>query len=219
MMPRTLAFLVALALLIAPRVAGAQGITARRVAPGEVPRDVVYRGRVEGARRWTDRTGDNLLLLTRTDVVTKPGPEDEDPHREREIHAYHYVREGAGYRLLWRTADFVRECPLDLALEYAPGSLQVTDVDADGIAETSYVYRLACQGGVDPSELKLILHEGATKYAIRGSGDLRDAAPGDPAPEMRMDAALRREPALRALAERQWRRFVREMRWPDEGAP
>ncbi len=219
-MPRNPALLAVLALLLAPAAASAQGITARRVAPGQVPAAAAHRGKVEGARRWTDRNGENLILLTRTDQVTTPNPlEGGDPYRAREIYAYHYVREGAGYRLLWQTIDFVRECPLDLALDYAPGSLQVTDVDADGIAETSFVYRLACQGGVDPSDLKLILHEGAAKYAIRGTTDLRHLAPGYPAPEMRVDAALQRVPVLRAFAERQWRRFVQEHRWPEDGGP
>jgi len=217
-MPRNPALLLVFALLLAPSAVVAQGIVARRVAAREVPAGAAHRGTVEAARRWTDRNGDNLLLLTRTDELTTSNA-DGERFRAREIYAYHYVREGAGYRLLWQTTDFVRECDLDLALDYAPGSLQVTDVDADGIAETSYVYRKACRGGVDPPGLKLILHEGATKYAIRGSGDMRDIGPEYPAPEMRLDAALEREPALRAFAVRQWGRFVREPRWPDEGAP
>jgi len=217
-MPRNPALLILLALLLAPGAASAQAMVVRRVGLRDVPAAAAHRGTVEGARRWTDRNGENLIVLTRTDQATTRGA-DGEPLRAREIHAYHYVREGAGYRLLWRTADFVRDCPLDLALEYAPGSLRITDVDADGVAETSFVYRLACQGGVDPSELKLIMHEGATKYAIRGTTDLRDVAPGYPAPEMRVDAALRRVPFLRELAEQQWRQFVREHRWPDDGGP
>lgn len=213
-MPRNPALPIAVALLLTPGAAPSQGIAARRVAPREVPAAAAHRGTVEAARRWTDRNGENLILLTRTDETTTGGD-----LREREIYAYHYVREGAGYRLLWRTVDFERECMFDLLLEFAPGSLQVTDVDADGIAETSYVYGQACRGGVDPPGLKLILHEGATKYAIRGSADLREVGPEYPAPEMRLDAALEREPALRAFAVRQWQRFVRHLRWPAEGAP
>lgn len=212
-MSRPLAVLPVLALLLAPRIVDAQQLEVRRLAPREVPRGVSVRGTVESARQWRDRLGDNLLVLTRTAEVWNG---DE---RSREMYAYHYVREGGGYRLLWQTTDFVRDCPVDIVLDYVPGSLQVTDVDADGTAETSYVYFQACKGGVDPSGMKLILHEGAAKYAVRGSTDMRHLGPGYPPPEMRMDAALRQVPALRAYAERQWRRFVREPAATPEGEP
>jgi hypothetical protein len=196
-----------IALVLVPASSAAQDIPARRLTAREVPAGVAVRGTVEAGRRWRDENGENFLLLTRTREVWTGDV------RAREIHAYHYVRAGTGYRLLWHTTDFVRDCDVDITLAYAPGSLRITDVDADGVAESSFVYALACHGGVDPSDLKLILHEGATKYAIRGTADLRDLAPDYPAPEMRPDAALARVPALRAFAEGQWRRFVRHSRW------
>lgn len=217
-MPRLLAMPCLLALLLAPAAAASQGIEVRRLAPRDVPRSVVYRGEVEGARQWRDRLGDNLLLLTRTDELPARDENGNDA-KTRELYAYHYVREGTGYRLLWQTTDFIRACELDIVLHFKPGSLQVTDVDADGTAETSYVYTLACRGGVDPSSMKLILHEGETKYAIRGSTDMRGLGSEYPPPDMQVDAALARNSVLRAHAERQWRRFVRESGMPEEGPP
>ena len=200
-----------------PGRAGAQQVAARRLSARELPAGLSYRGSVEAARRWTDRGGDNLLLLTRTGEAASV---DRDGARviSRELHAYHFVRQGSGFRLLWQVADYVRDCDVDIVLAYAPGSLQVTDVDADGIAESSFVYQLACMGGMDPADMKLILHEGAVKYAIRGSTDLRDLGFDYPPPAMRPDSALQRVPLLRAFAVQQWRRFVRTRRWRD-GAP
>lgn len=218
-MQRNPHLVLGLALLLSACAEGeaAKTIVVTRLAPGDVPAGAAHRGSVEAARTWRDATGDNLLLLTRTEEMDTIV--DESRMRQREIYGYHYVRDGDRYRLLWRTNDFVRECDLDIALSYAPGSLQVTDVDGDGTAETSYVYDQACMGGLDPATVKLILHEGATKYAIRGSADLRDIGPTYPAPEMRPDAALVSQPLLYAHAEREWNRFIRTNRWPDEGAP
>lgn len=218
-MSRLLVLLVVSTLATTSPVAEAQEIAVRRLSAREVPAGIERRGTIEAARRWTDRTGDNLLVLTRAAEREGPPNEYAEPSRQREIYVHHYVRDGAGYRLLWRTADHVRGCDFDLTLAFVPGSLQVTDADRDGVAETSYAYRLACRSDLSPAALKLILHEGATKYAIRGTGDMRHLAPGYPAPEMRMDPALARQPALRALAERQWRRVVREGAEAETGAP
>ncbi len=204
-----------LAVQAVARPVSAQQIAVQRLTAREIPAGLRIVGRVEGARRWTDRNGQNLLILTGTQSIDSNG----NPATDREIHGYHFVRQGAGYRLLWHTVDFVKECDLDLLLEYAPGSLQVTDVDRDGIAETTYVYRLGCRGGLDPLDLKLILHEGATKYAIRGFEDYREFGSEYPAPEMDVEPSLASQPALRAFAVAQWRRFVRPSAWEREGAP
>lgn len=208
----------ALALGTAAHPAAAQQPAVQRLAARDVPAGLGIVGRVEAARRWTDRGGRNLLVLTRTEETRRIEP-DGDAARSREVHAYHFVQGGTAYRLLWQTVDFVRDCDLDIVLDYAPGSLQVTDVDRDGVAETSYVYGLACRGGVDPPDMKLILHEGAAKYALRGFQDFRELGAGYPAPEVRADASLASQPALRDFAMAQWRRFVRYSAWQREGPP
>ena len=214
----TLLVLAWLCAAMSTRPLGAQQIAADRVAPRDIPAGLSIVGNVEEARRWTDRNGQNLLVLARTEEVWGKDSLGNEA-RSREIHGYHYVRQGSGNRLLWQTVDFVRDCDVDIVLEYAPASVQVTDVDHDGIAETTYVYAIACMGGMDPAGMKLILHEGATKYAIRGFQDLRELGSEYPAPEMHVEPALATQPALREFAVAQWRRFVRYSAWQNKSAP
>jgi hypothetical protein len=68
--------------------------------------------------------------------------------------------------------DFVAECSLDLAAQFAPKSLTVTDLDQDGTAEVWLVYRTTCRGDVSPSTQKIIMYEGPRKYAVRGTSRL-----------------------------------------------
>ncbi|HET6229686.1 MAG TPA: hypothetical protein VFE05_06350 [Longimicrobiaceae bacterium] len=99
-------------------------------------------------------------------------------------------------------------CDFDLTAGFEPGSLAVTDLDRDGVAETSFLYVLACRSDVSPAVLKLIMHEGAAKYAIRGTTRPKGAGAGG---EMRPDAAFRTAPAaFLAFARHQWARFVPE---------
>jgi len=64
--------------------------------------------------------------------------------------------------------DHVLDCQFDLTLEVKPASLSITDLDKDGTAETAFAYELSCGSDVSPNDLKVILHEGAQKYALRG---------------------------------------------------
>ncbi len=195
-----------LALLLFPMSLAAQDIAARRLAVRQVPAGVAYRGEVKAGRQWRDRLGENLLLLTNTGRVATPDASAlGDSVVSMDIHAYHYVRSGAAYRLLWHSVDYMPRCDsaLDSHLDFAPGSLRITDVDADGTAETSFVYLDMCAEGMG---MKLIMHEGATKYAIRGT---TESAWTPPPAMMEIDPSFTRVPALRAFAVRQWRRFAR----------
>lgn len=202
-----------------PTPSAAAALTRAPVAPIEIlafdsvmARGLEHRGTMVEGRRWRDSLGEHVMILTQTGAFpsatpTAPG---EDPLRDAEIYAYDYLRRGDGWELLWRTTDFQRDCVFDLFAGFVPSSVSVTDVDADGLAEATFLYTLACRSDVSPATRKLIMHEGATKYAIRGTTDVsrmvgaeygRGTREIDPSFE---SAA----PAVRAYAVREWERFV-----------
>ena len=69
----------------------------------------------------------------------------------------------------WTLTDFERDCRFDLYAGFLPDGLTITDLDGDGLAESTLLYTLSCRSDVSPARLKLILHEGKAKYAIRGT--------------------------------------------------
>lgn len=164
-----------------------------------------HEGRPVAAKRWADRLGENTLILTQTGRLrSRSCPPGGDPCADAEVYAYHYVRRGATVSLLWRTVDFVRGCDFDLYAGFIPASIAITDLDADGVAESSFMYLLTCRSDVSPSTLKLIMHEGAQKYAVRGTSRPVSGMGG----EMRLDAAFTRAPrAFGEFVRVQWRRF------------
>ncbi len=88
--------------------------------------------------------------------------------------------------------------------------MTVTDVDADGVAEIAFLCKLSCRSDVSPARLKLIMYEGAQKYAIRGSTKVPDAGGG----RMVVDRALERaREALRVFAVTRWEKYVVEDRF------
>jgi len=136
------------------------------LAPAAVPATLKRSGRVVQALRYTDRTGTYTVLATESGPAADPAAQSSDGQRA-DLYAYQYPATGAAPT--WQVHDFVSDCPLDLEASFLPKALTVTDLDQDGTAEVWLVYRTTCRGDVSPSTQKIIMYEGARKYAVRGT--------------------------------------------------
>ncbi len=165
----------------------------------------LYTGKIVQGKRWKDKAGENIVILTVNEIkydAAKPGDMGEEDGKT-ELLAWHFTM-GAVPQLLWKTNDHVGWCGVDVVAEFCKNSLSVTDLDKDGLAETCFVYLLACKGDVSPSTKKLILHEGAAKYAIRGSETLifkGSKEGGDKTPDKAFSEA---PPSFLKYALKQW---------------
>jgi hypothetical protein len=173
----------------------------------DLPNGVAIEGRIVEAVRFNDAGGDNLVVFS--EVATD---ETTTETRGKEIFGAQYVLGGERPRRLWLLTDFVRDCAFDVAADFVPGSMTITDLDADGIAEVTIVYRLACRSDVSPSTQKLIMREGQEKYAIRGTTLIRpDPSSAPYGGEMAIDPSFSRAPeAFRSFALAEWQRFAEE---------
>jgi hypothetical protein len=157
------------------------------VAAADVPAAQRLLSKLLEAWRWQDANGENLLVVYRaaipsrnerraqTDPAFRKKLADpatvhiaEDEGRGAQLLVRQYVRKQGTYIKLWRLQDSVSDCPVDLILGPALNSTTVTDLDHNGQSETTEVYALGCRGDVSPDDLKLVMHEGAAKYALRG---------------------------------------------------
>ena len=183
------------------------GVTVAPVAASALPAGLGLQGDVAIAIRFHDGAGDNLLVLTQT--ATHPSGADPDL-RGAEVYGYQYLLKSGAWTQTWKIQDFVQDCPNDVTARHLTDSLEVTDLDGDGLAETSFIYRTACRGDVSPSTQKLLMHEGATKYALRGTA--RIEAGGTPfGGTYEADPAFEAAPpAFLAEADALWERHVLE---------
>ncbi|SFE79414.1 M949_RS01915 family surface polysaccharide biosynthesis protein [Thermoflexibacter ruber] len=169
-----------------------------------------YKGKVVKSLSWTDKNGDNMLVLTEIAPFLSQKRKGEDDYYDAELYAYLYVKKGGTYQLLWKVTDFVRQCILDITTTFLTDALSVTDLDGNGIAETWLMYRLACRGDVSPSTMKLIMYEGDKKYAVRGTCKIvmGDESYGG---EMNMDANFKNGlQVFREYAQKKWKGFEKE---------
>jgi len=183
----------------------------RELAVADILKGANYQGKVVRAISWDDALGSNYLLLTLVDIYRVDGHkgkmcDDESYCFTSELFGYHFVNNRSGLKRLWRIYDLVKECSFDITLQFLLDSLEVTDLDRNGVAETAFIYRLACRSDVSGAAMKLMMHEGKKKLAIRGS-TLTPIEPG----AMNVDPAFNSSPVIfRTHAVQRWNLFNKE---------
>lgn len=172
----TLVAWLSVGLFIGPSIAVAQAAQPREVT--SAPVDAAFLagvkiqpgGTLVEARQVQDVTGRHVLVLTRT-----VGPSREQPGAREgriDLRATYYDEQPSGWQEAWTIKDFV-DCPeLDRMGKFLVKGLSVTDLDRNGVAEVTVPYMTFCGGGVDPGVLKIILRQGATKFALRGENEI-----------------------------------------------
>ncbi|MGZ3754824.1 MAG: M949_RS01915 family surface polysaccharide biosynthesis protein [Mucilaginibacter sp.] len=136
-----------------------------------IPSSIHYIGHIINSARYTDNEGEHIIITTETcevQVKDEKGTPDGD-FRKADLYAYDYKISGDKISLFWQIHDFTIECPVDLKASYLPDTFAITDLDKNGVAEVWLMYSTACRGDVSPANMKIIMHEGAKKYAMRGT--------------------------------------------------
>lgn len=129
-----------------------------------IPEIINIEGDLLTAKSWMDKNGENLLVVYRK--MSKNDAEDE---KSVELFGEQYLIQGDSLKLLWDIYDFERNCMFDLWIGLLPNSTRITDLDNDGISETTLLYKLTCRSDITPSRMKLLMHEGNKKMALRGN--------------------------------------------------
>lgn len=181
------------------------GITDLTYDDVRLPSGIKYDGKVVASAKWNDSNGENYLIVTEGAEKNQ-----SDDNRMKEMFGYQYVVTEGNAKQLWKINDFIKDCPVDITLEYMPKSISVTDLDKNGIAETTFLYRMSCKGDVSEDDMKLMMHEGESKYAIRGSMKLKMAGETYGG-KMSVDASFDKAPKeFLDYAKEQWNKYQTE---------
>ena len=151
-------------------IQGDSGIIIIDLTQNDIPESIEIKGDLLIAKKWIDKNGENILVVSRKGPIKETEYEAEFSGDERyaEIFEKQYVKEGANYKLLWDIYDFESHCPFDLWIGLLPNSTRITDLDSDSITETTLIYKLTCRSDFSPSKMKLFMHENDSKMGLRG---------------------------------------------------
>lgn len=175
-----------------------------------IPKSIQYSGNNKQAVRWTDSTGDNIVILTLTDKTQSKNAPD-DGYREGALYAYHYLLSGDSAKQTWKVSDYVKECPVDMFLYFVDKTFAVTDLNKDGKAEVWIMYKVSCQGDVSPIPMKIIMYQDNKKFAVRGTTRTKVSASDYMGGEFTFDEAFKNAPAeFRQYAEKLWKQNKNE---------
>ncbi len=166
----------------------------------DIPASVHYTGHIINSVRYTDKQGDYLIITTETGVVNVKRKDEsgnaEDDFRKADLYAYCF-KIGAGEPvLLWQMHDFTEVCGVDVKASYIKGSFAITDLDKNCVAEVWLMYGTACRGDVSPASLKIIMHEGEKKYAMRGTTKVKLNATSYTGGEYKFDDVFKQSPEV-----------------------
>jgi hypothetical protein len=148
--------------------ANCQAIKIKPIDTTMISKNIDYEGQIKSAYSWLDANGKHLLIATETGIYQNEKFTHDNEGNDAELFAYHYLEAADSNFLQWRVYDFINDCPIDIEASFIKNTLNVTDLDKDGIAEIWLMYKTACRGDVSPSDMKIIMYEGKQKYAIRG---------------------------------------------------
>jgi hypothetical protein len=142
----------------------------KNLTKNQIPEEIEIKGEIVIAKSWIDINGENLLILSSQGPFEEIVYEYEFTGDERyaELFGVQYIKINSKYEKLWDVYDSERHCPFDLSVEFIPNSTAITDLDKNGITETTIIYKLTCASDVTPSRMKLLMHQNDSKMGLRG---------------------------------------------------
>jgi hypothetical protein len=132
-----------------------------------LPKGIDYKGMFHEAYKWFDRNGENILILSRASSSIEVKATEMTEY-SNELFARSIVLDKSDHpRTVWDMYDAQLKCPFDITCDFIDSDM--TDLDRDGIREVFILYKVACRSDASPARMKLIMHEGEEKYALRGN--------------------------------------------------
>ncbi len=122
------------------------------------------KGSIVNGLSWRDAKGEHRALFT-----SIPAQMNAGGLQSAAIYAYCFSKNTTAWKKTWEVKDRIDACEVDATCEFLPNSFTITDNDRNDVGEVTFLYKLSCKGDVSPDDKKLIMYEGTTKYAIRGT--------------------------------------------------
>ncbi len=137
----------------------------------EFPDSIKVKGNIIEIYKWNDRNGANYFLPSAIGPNRKRF-EDHEDEVSKQIFVEQYILKNDTLKLLW-DFELNRTCVMSLDLLVLPNSVYITDLDSNGVTETTFVYKTANRSDVSSADIELIMHENNKAYKLKGKTFIR----------------------------------------------
>ena len=178
----------------------------------KLPTGINFTGKVKTAVRWTDKSGNNIVITTETGEKTSKKEEPTNDFREAALYAYHYIDSKDSTFLTWKVYDFIKDCSFDIEASFIKNSFQVTDLNNDGVAEVWLMYKTVCTSDVSPCDMKIIMYQRQQKYTMRGQNKVKVSEKEFYGGDYKFDNAFLSGPScFRDFAKKMWDKNIMQI--------
>ena len=148
-----------------------ESIKTEKISERNLPKEIKFEGKLKELNKLNDLDGEHIILLTETGEIPSKKIINQEDETDYNIFAYDYLLDKTDnkYKLNWRTQDFETNCEFDLIMGFLKNTFKITDLNKNGKSEIWTMYQKTCVSDVSPIEMKIIMHEGKTKFALRGN--------------------------------------------------
>ena len=158
------------------------------------------KGSLKGKFAFTDRVGPHFLVLTRQAMTLANGMDNVS------IQASQFLLSGSIWKQEWVINDNLSCQGLDLEADFIYSLTTFSDIDSNGLAESTVAYHLSCEGGIEPKPTKAILRQGTAKYAVRGESLIKIEGAAPYGGTFTADSSLEAKPAIKQFLVSIWKK-------------
>ena len=149
--------------------------------------------------RFKDSLGNHALVLLRSQRRSEEGAETIV------LKAMQFRQDSTSWVGEWEIKDWVDCEGLDIAGDFDVGLTAISDLDSNGIMETTIAYKLVCAGGVEPKTTKVVMRQGKMKYAVRGESMVKIGENSSYGGTYSADPILDEKPEFRRFLVEKWK--------------
>jgi hypothetical protein len=160
----------------------------------QIPQNIIY------SKQFSDKTGQHILLLIKEHKTMPEGKENIS------LKAFQFVNNDSKWIQEWIIKDFVDCQNLDIEGDFMTDLVSITDLDSNGICETTVAYSLICSGDVSPKVVKVIMRQGNLKYAVRGESLIKIDKNTQYGGEYKTDDKLKAYPVFMDFMVAKWKK-------------
>ena len=153
-------------------------IEVKTIGIKDLPVGIKYKGKIIEVLSWNDSNGQNIFISSSIGPIVKEQAYGE-PTVRKQIFAEQYTIMNKKVKLLWDDIYVESVCPMHVELDFIPKSISITDLDNNGITESTVVYKNACRSDVSLADFVVQMHTNQSSYCLRGHTLIRVGRPYD----------------------------------------